>query len=118
MQKTPGGDTGLLVKTLKSIGAGENAQVVAEYAVDTALLAEIRKHEDHVAVDLGQRNVDYGPGDNIGVAVIAQSLTINHVSLSIDRESAIAGNSGTDNRNSAPIIDGSIELLDAGAELD
>src|ERR1044072_791547 len=49
-----GGATGLLVRQLKSIGKGEDAQVVEEYAVDTGLLKEMREHEKQAAQELGQ----------------------------------------------------------------
>jgi hypothetical protein len=49
-----GGGTGLLVKQYKSIGAGENARLVEEYAVDTGLLRELREHEKQAAQELGQ----------------------------------------------------------------
>lgn len=42
----PGGKTGLIIRKLKANGY--------EYVVDTALLAEIREHEKHVAIELGQ----------------------------------------------------------------
>jgi hypothetical protein len=54
MDNIPGGSTGLLVRKLKQIGSGESAQVVEEYEVDTGLLGEIRKHEEHAANELGQ----------------------------------------------------------------
>jgi hypothetical protein len=54
MQKVPGGKTGLLVKRTKSVGFGETAEIVEEYAVDTGLLKEIRDLEQQAAKDLGQ----------------------------------------------------------------
>lgn len=50
----PGGDTGLLVRTVKKIGQGDEAERVEEYAVDTALLKELREHEKQAAQELGQ----------------------------------------------------------------
>lgn len=52
--EVPGGETGLLVKQLKMIGKGDAAQVVEEYAVDVALLKELREHERQAAQELGQ----------------------------------------------------------------
>jgi hypothetical protein len=49
-----GGNTGLLVRQVKGIGKGEDFQVVEEYAVDTALLRELREHEKQAAVELGE----------------------------------------------------------------
>lgn len=54
MQSVPGGQTGLLVRTVKSIGGGDNAREVTEYAVDTALLKELREVEKLAAQELGQ----------------------------------------------------------------
>lgn len=55
--RAAGGDgmeTGIVAKQYKSIGSGPFAQVVEEFKVDTAFLAEWRANEDHVAVQLGQ----------------------------------------------------------------
>ncbi len=54
MQVAAGGKTGLLVRTLKSIGSGENATTVEEFAVDTGLLRELRELELQVSKELGQ----------------------------------------------------------------
>jgi transcriptional regulator with XRE-family HTH domain len=50
----PGAGTGLLVHTMRSIGAGDNASVVTEWEVDTSLLREMRGHEEQAAKELGQ----------------------------------------------------------------
>jgi hypothetical protein len=49
-----GGSSGLLVKTVKSIGSGDNAREVEEYAVDAALLREMRELEKQAAQETGQ----------------------------------------------------------------
>jgi hypothetical protein len=54
MQNVAGGKTGWLVRTIKQIGGGDNAQVVEEYAFDAALHRELRELEKHAATDLGQ----------------------------------------------------------------
>ena len=54
MQNVPGGRAGLLVRRVKSIGAGENAREVVEYEVDTALLKELRELERQAAQEAGQ----------------------------------------------------------------
>ncbi len=54
MAGIPGGSTGLLVRTYKSIGSGPSAREVEEYKVDTGLLAELREHEKQAAQELGQ----------------------------------------------------------------
>lgn len=50
----PGADTGLLVRTFKQVGRGEDARVLEEWAVDTGLLAELRQLEQLTAKELGQ----------------------------------------------------------------
>ena len=54
MADAAGGDTGVLAHTMKSIGAGPNAEKVDEYAFDAALLKELREHEKQAAQELGQ----------------------------------------------------------------
>jgi Helix-turn-helix of insertion element transposase len=50
----PGGQTGLVVKTLKGIGKGDDFQVVEVYEVDTGTLKEIRGTQEQAAKELGQ----------------------------------------------------------------
>jgi hypothetical protein len=54
MQDVPGGKTGLLVRKIKSVGSGENCQIVQEYETDVGLLKEMREHEKQAAQELGQ----------------------------------------------------------------
>lgn len=54
MQSVPGGTSGLLIRTVKGVGGGENFQVVDEYAVDTGLLRELREVEKQAAQEMGQ----------------------------------------------------------------
>lgn len=54
MAKVPGGRTGLLVRTVKGLGTGDNFRTVEEYEVDTGLLRELREHEKQAAQELGQ----------------------------------------------------------------
>ena len=49
-----GHETGLLVRTYKLLGRGEDAQLVEEYKVDDGLLRELRELEKHSATELGQ----------------------------------------------------------------
>ena len=49
-----GGETGLIVKTVKQIGGGQNAQTVTEYQVDTALQKQIESLMERAAKELGQ----------------------------------------------------------------
>lgn len=50
----PGYSSGLMTHTLRQIGTGRNAEVVDEYKVDTALVAERRALRREVAEALGQ----------------------------------------------------------------
>lgn len=54
MADIPGGKTGLLVRTVKVVGQGEAAREVHEFAVDAALLAEMRSLEKDAAIEVGQ----------------------------------------------------------------
>ncbi len=60
----PGGDTGLLVRSIKKIGSGEDAELVTEFAVDTGLLKELREIEKQAATELGQwaEKIDHTSG--------------------------------------------------------
>lgn len=53
-EEAPGAETGLLVKQLKVIGAGENQQVIEEWVVDTGTINEIRALQKQAAQELGQ----------------------------------------------------------------
>jgi hypothetical protein len=50
----PGGESGLLVRTVRGVGSGEDFELVELYAVDTGLLRELREHEKQAAQELGQ----------------------------------------------------------------
>jgi hypothetical protein len=52
MQKVPGGKTGLLSHTVKSIGKGDDFERIDLYAVDTGLLAEMRACERQAAQEV------------------------------------------------------------------
>ena len=54
MAGVPGGKTGLLVRKVKSVGSGADAEIVEEYAVDTGLLSEVRKYQELAAREMGQ----------------------------------------------------------------
>ncbi len=53
MAGVPGGGTGLLVRTVKVVGSGENAERVEEFKVDVGLLRELRELERQAAVEAG-----------------------------------------------------------------
>ena len=54
MQGVPGGSTGLIVRDVKVIGSGKDAERVDVYEVDTGTLAELRQIEMQAAKELGQ----------------------------------------------------------------
>jgi hypothetical protein len=70
LRELPGGDQGLVVKTLKVIGMGPNAQTVTEYEVDPIIPREVRALQEQAAKELGQwtekKQLDLnGPGVTI-----------------------------------------------------
>lgn len=54
MADVPGGKTGLLIRRYKSLGS----QLMPEYAIDTAALAELRATAQQAAEELGQWKSD------------------------------------------------------------
>ena len=54
MADVAGGKTGLLVRQLKQVGSGRDAQIVEEYAADTAVTREMRAAMQQAAQELGQ----------------------------------------------------------------
>lgn len=50
----PGAGTGLLARTVKIIGSGPRAKMIAEFVFDAALAKEERLCEEHAAKELGQ----------------------------------------------------------------
>ncbi|HPT26292.1 MAG TPA: hypothetical protein PLZ95_07715 [Bryobacteraceae bacterium] len=71
MQKIPGGKTGLLCKTLKST---KHHGLVPEYRVDVGLLKEMREHERHAAIELGQWTDKPEGGEDRGDLTIEEML--------------------------------------------
>jgi len=69
MQAAPGGSTGLLVRKLKQLGSGDSASIIEEYEVDTGLLTEARKLEEHAAKELGQWQGDKAAGADVRLQV-------------------------------------------------
>src|SRR5437660_10560978 len=51
----PGGKTGIVTKTIKGIGNGDDFQIVESYEVDTATIGKICDIQKLVAEELGQR---------------------------------------------------------------
>jgi hypothetical protein len=74
MQTVAGGKTGLLVRQLKKVGAGADAEMVEEFVLDAALLKEMREHEKQAAQELGQWS-DKHEHDHGGAVQIEFDLT-------------------------------------------
>ena len=53
-ENVAGGRTGLITVDWKTLGAGDSAQIMPIYSVDTGLLKELREHEKLAAQELGQ----------------------------------------------------------------
>lgn len=70
--EAPGGDTGLIVRQVKVIGGGRDAELVTEYAVDTGLLKAQLDLEKQAAIEAGQwlekKDVTSG-GESLGSAL-------------------------------------------------
>jgi hypothetical protein len=49
----PGGATGLLMRTVRTIGTGKRARRVEEYTFDKAVVMEVREHLKHAAIETG-----------------------------------------------------------------
>ena len=71
----PGGTTGLIVRQLKQVGAGREAQLVEEFAIDTGLERAIRANMQQVAQELGQ----WETGDEAG----GQGLTRRYIGVNV-----------------------------------
>jgi hypothetical protein len=54
MKDAPGGTTGLLVRKVKKVGRGANAQFAECFELDTGILNQLRALEAQAALDLGQ----------------------------------------------------------------
>ncbi|MGI8746553.1 MAG: phBC6A51 family helix-turn-helix protein [Bryobacteraceae bacterium] len=79
MQQVPGGETGLLVRQVKSIGFGRDSQIVEEYVTDTGLLRALETIEIAAAQDLGQfaEKHEFSGPDGGPIPIMALDLIIN-----------------------------------------
>ena len=53
-QPAPGAHTGLMARSLRGLGSGDNFRVIVEYKVDIELLKEMREIEKQIAIEVGQ----------------------------------------------------------------
>jgi hypothetical protein len=80
MQSVAGGTTGLLVKTIKCVGSGDDSQLIDQFEVDTGLLKEIREHEKQAAMELGQIEKPVN-GLSVGVNIVNQNGSMGVVNV-------------------------------------
>lgn len=73
-QGVPGWKTGLLVHDVKSVGAGEMAQVVDIYTIDTGLLKAMLDLEKQTPQDLGQWNETAGSENGKTLAEMIEEM--------------------------------------------
>ena len=52
--EAPGSGTGILAKTIKQVGVGQNMQIIEEWAIDVSAIREILKLDEQTAKELGQ----------------------------------------------------------------
>lgn len=81
-----GTETGLIVKTVRKIGRGEDAEYVEEYAVDKAMLNALDQLERDVAEELGQ----LPRGANINVFAGNDTKLSDQQQRILDRIAALA----------------------------
>ncbi len=94
MLDVPGGDTGLLIRQIKSIGFGKDSKIVEEFVSDTALLRALNDLEKEAAQDLGQwadRHELSGPGGG-PIPIASLDLIIEAARVSMNREPVIESN--------------------------
>ncbi len=94
-RKAPGGDTGLLVRRIKSIGSGDNAREVEEFELDAVLLRERLELAKQAAIETGQWDEPEKPA---GDANIIQYVLVNLV----HREDAAGGSDGPGDGQAGP----------------
>ena len=75
MQGVPGGTTGLVVKTVKAVGKGEDFQLVEHYEVDASLLKALLEHERRAAEEAGGlSSIEERPQVHVNVTNVRLSL--------------------------------------------
>ena len=93
MQNIPGGKTGLVKRTVKSIGSGANATIIEEFELDATLsreyLAVLEQSEKEMSAKFEEAKPNVGPGER-------PKLIINYPVLSAEDLKAV---------ESAPTID-------------
>lgn len=62
-----GGETGLILRTIKQIGSGPMATIVEEFGIDTGMIREIRALHEQAARELGQWDSGTPAGTNVEV---------------------------------------------------
>jgi hypothetical protein len=65
--------TGFVIRTLRSIGSGKDAQIVEEYEIDTALVDAMNSVERRAAIETGQEQENVSLTGQISAKSIALS---------------------------------------------
>ena len=63
VEDCPGGKTGLVVRTVKRMGTGQDATLVEAFAIDTCWLREFREYGKQAAIESGQWQGNQEDGD-------------------------------------------------------
>jgi cytochrome c556 len=75
MQNIPGGDTGLMKRTVKSIGFGASATIIEEFEFDAALSKQYLAVLEQAAKEMGDRFEEAKPNGDPGDR---PKIIINH----------------------------------------
>jgi phage terminase small subunit len=70
--------TGFVIRTLRSIGSGKDAQIVEEYEIDTALVEAMNSVEKRAAIETGQEQENVNLTGQISQKSIALSKVLTY----------------------------------------
>ena len=75
MHDVPGGKTGLVVKTVRGVGKGEDFRLIEQYEVDTGLLKAMLEHERRAAEEAGDlSSIEDRPQVHVNVTNVRMTL--------------------------------------------
>jgi hypothetical protein len=83
MAEVPGGTTGLMIRDVKTVRSEKGAETVSLYAVDKALLSELREHEKQLAIETGQwsQKIEYEAHHEIVQRPDYSKLTVEEINV-------------------------------------
>jgi AcrR family transcriptional regulator len=90
MKNIPGGHTGMVTKTLKGIGKGDDFQVVEVYSIDTPVISSLIEIHDAVREELGQNVRKHEFSNPDGSPMQPPQITVQVVGAVIHKEKAAA----------------------------